>query len=305
MSDFEQYWGQQVKRIERFLCHYLDAYFQLHSEILPTRLPEAIRYSVLNGGKRLRPLLVYATSEALSVPPGPIEAIAAAIELMHCYSLVHDDLPSMDNDDLRRGKPTCHRAFNEATAILVGDALQTLAFEILSDPEQCPVSPAQQVALIRILATAAGASGMVGGQALDIMTTGKPLSIDVLKNMHYKKTGALIRASVQLSAIAGGYTDPTRIASLSDFAIQIGLAFQIQDDILDLEGAAHTLGKTPGKDAEHEKMTFPHLLGLQAAKHYATGLYHEALASLSSLVNVEKEGLRLAQLAQFFVYRSY
>jgi geranylgeranyl pyrophosphate synthase len=236
------------------------------ADLTPQRLHAAQRYAVLGGGKRLRPVLVYCTGEALGLQPGTLDAPAAAVELIHSYSLVHDDLPSMDDDDLRRGRPTTHRAFDEATAILAGDALQVLAFSLLARDRAAGVSPEARLKMIRILAEASGTAGMAGGQALDLSAVGGNLELQDLEAMHRLKTGALIRASVLLAA-----------ASAQD----IGLAFQIQDDILDVEGNIEDLGKAIGADAARDKPTYPSVLGLDAAKTRARDLQHRACERLA------------------------
>ena len=230
----------------------------------PRRLHAAMRHAALDGGKRMRPLLVYAAGTAFGASETALDAPAAAVELIHAYSLVHDDLPAMDDDSLRRGKPTVHVAFDEATAILAGDALQSLAFELLAD---APVADAQRVMMLRELAIAAGAAGMCGGQALDIDATGNAatMALAELQRLHALKTGALLRASVRLGAIAAG-VDAGTLARLDRFADALGLGFQIRDDLLDVEGDSAALGKTAGKDAAQEKATFPALIGLDASR---------------------------------------
>lgn len=227
----------------------------------PSRLHAAMHHAVLDGGKRMRPLLVYATGTAFGCEPATLDHAAAAVELIHAYSLVHDDLPAMDDDALRRGKPTVHVVFGEATAILAGDALQSLAFELLARASQA--APAR-VEMLAELATAAGARGMCGGQALDIDATGRTISIDGLQRMHALKTGALLRASVRLGAIAAGADADSR-THLDAFAEALGLAFQVRDDLLDVQGDSATLGKTAGKDLAQDKATFPSLLGIDAS----------------------------------------
>ena len=248
----------------------------------PPRLHEAMRYSVLDGGKRMRPLLVYAAGEALGIAQAHLDIPAAAVELIHVYSLVHDDLPAMDDDDLRRGKPTCHKAFGEALAILAGDALQALAFQTLGqDPAMTP-DPNLRLRMIGILAQAAGSRGMVGGQAIDLAATGRELSLAELENMHIHKTGALIRASVLLGALSQPATDPALLERLDRYAKCIGLAFQIRDDILDVVGDTATLGKPQGSDRVLNKPTYPALLGLEGAREHAQLLHQNALASLDA-----------------------
>jgi farnesyl diphosphate synthase len=228
----------------------------------PARLHAAMRHAVLDGGKRMRPLLVYATGTAFGCEEPRLDVPAAAVELIHAYSLAHDDLPAMDDDALRRGKPTVHVAFGEATAILAGDALQSLAFELLAG---APFDADVRVAMLQELAVAAGARGMCGGQALDIDATGRTITIDALQRLHALKTGALLRAAVRLGAIAARVDAPT-VARLDVFADALGLAFQIRDDLLDVEGDSATLGKTAGKDREQDKATFPALLGMEASR---------------------------------------
>lgn len=266
----------------------------------PGRLHEAMRYSVLNGGKRMRPLLVYATGAALEIPASQLDIPAAAVELIHVYSLVHDDLPAMDNDALRRGKPTCHKAFDEATAILVGDALQALAFQILASHPRQQAFPAQRLRMIEQLGQAAGSRGMVGGQAIDLAAVGQSLSEIELENMHIHKTGALIRASVLLAAYSVEAMDAQRLQNLDHFAKCIGLAFQVQDDILDVESDTQTLGKTRGADEAADKPTYPSIIGMPAAKTKLQDLYDEAMQALVSFG--ESAGL-LREIAEFTVKR--
>jgi farnesyl diphosphate synthase len=228
----------------------------------PRRLHAAMRHGVLNGGKRMRPLLVYATGTALGAREADLDAAAAAVELVHCYSLVHDDLPAMDDDDLRRGQPTVHVAFDEATAILAGDALQTLAFEALA---AAPQAPAQRIAMLAELARASGVAGMCGGQALDIDATGQAIALIELERLHALKTGALLRCAVRLGALAANAT-PAQAEQLDRYADALGLAYQVRDDLLDIEGDAATLGKTAGKDIAQDKATFPALLGVDASR---------------------------------------
>jgi len=264
------------------------------------RLREAMRYSALGGGKRLRPTLVYLTGESVGAPLEELDSAAAAVELIHVYSLVHDDLPAMDDDDLRRGRPTCHRAFDEATAILVGDALQALAFEVLADEASGHQEPATRLAMIRVLAQAAGTSGMAGGQAVDLAAVGQNLTVAAIENMHRRKTGALIEGSVLLGALAAGITGGPRLDGLRRFGAEIGLAFQIQDDILDVEGDTSLLGKTAGADAAHNKPTYPSTAGLNAARERARQLRDNAIAALEPLGS---GGTPLADLAHFVVSR--
>ena len=247
----------------------------------PATLHEAIRYTVMGGGKRIRPTLVYAGGQSVGVDRQLLDRPACAIELIHAYSLIHDDLPAMDDDDLRRGKPSCHRAFDEATAILAGDALQSLAFQVLSNGNDDGVSASTRLRMINTLALASGSRGMAGGQAIDLAATGQQLNIAELEDMHIHKTGALIRASVVLGALCGKTAEQSSIDKLDHYAKCIGLAFQIRDDILDVEGEAKTLGKNPGMDQAREKSTYPALIGMGAARQRATELHNEALESLS------------------------
>ena len=244
------------------------------------QLHQAMRYAVLNGGKRLRPLLVFATGHCFGASLDVLTCPAMAVELIHCYSLVHDDLPAMDDDALRRGKPTCHIAFGEPTAILVGDALQSLAFQLLA---QTPCLPEQLPALVTELANASGSLGMAGGQALDLANENHTISLDALAQCHRLKTGALIRGSLVLGALTAGCNDPNQLALLSQFGEQIGLAFQIQDDILDVEGNTEQLGKPAGSDQAHHKSTYPALMGLAQAKIKREQLETQALATLTQL----------------------
>jgi len=250
---------------------------------VPQRLHAAQRYAVLSGGKRLRPLLVYCTGEALGIPAHTLDAPATAVELIHSYSLVHDDLPAMDDDDLRRGQPTTHRAFDVATAILAGDALQVLAFSLLARDRSAGVSCEARLKMIQILADASGTAGMAGGQALDLSAVGSSLNLDQLEAMHRLKTGALIRASVLLAASCANGLTTVEWDALDGYAQDIGLAFQIQDDILDVDGSTEDLGKTIGADAARAKPTYPSVLGLDAAKTHALHLKQRACDRLLPL----------------------
>ena len=275
------------QRIEDVLAHALE----IGGAATP-RLLEAMRYSTLAGGKRVRPILVYATGEALGASLEVLDAAAAAVELIHVYSLVHDDLPAMDNDDLRRGRPTCHRAFDEATAILVGDALQARAFEVLANgPASIPASA--RIEMLRVLADAIGTRGMAGGQAIDLEAVKQLLGKPELERMHRQKTGALIQASVLLGAISAGSQDIPERAALAEFGAEIGLAFQIQDDILDVEGTTTALGKRAGADADRIKPTYPSVLGLQESREEALARRDRAIAAL------EPWGTRFAALSEF------
>ena len=251
------------------------------TDVTPPRLRDAMHYCVLGEGKRIRPVLVYTTGDVLGVPIEQLDGPACAIELIHAYSLVHDDLPAMDDDDLRRGRPTCHRAFDEATAILVGDVLQVLAFKILSSDPAMTADPARRLRMIDVLAEASGARGMAGGQAIDLAAAGGRLELPELERMHRLKTGALIRASVMLAALSAPALDTARLDDLDRYAGAVGLAFQIRDDILDVEGDAATLGKSPGADQARLKPTFPSVAGMPAAKRRAAELHREALGALA------------------------
>jgi geranylgeranyl diphosphate synthase, type II len=277
----------------------LDALFQAPSPEL-TRLYAAMRYSVMNGGKRVRPLLAYAACEALGSAPELANGAACAVELIHAYSLVHDDLPAMDDDDLRRGQPTTHRAFDEACAILAGDGLQSLAFSVLLDPNLTPQDADTRLLMVKALASAAGPAGMVGGQAIDLGSVGLKLDQTALAFMHRHKTGALIEASIKLGALASGRAEKTELKALQTYAQAIGLAFQVQDDILDVESDTATLGKRQGADIARDKPTYPSLLGLDAAKSYALELRDQALHALRPF-DASAEPLR--ELARYIVDR--
>ena len=261
----------------------------------PQRLHEAMRYAVLTGGKRVRPVLVLATGEALRGENDHLAPPACAVELVHAYSLVHDDLPAMDDDDLRRGAQTCHRVFGEAVALLAGDALQTLAFEVLAaSPAPC------RGELLRVLARAIGSQGMAGGQAVDLESVGRTLTLDQLESMHLRKTGALIRASVRLGALSAGSHDEQVLARLDEYARCIGLAFQIRDDILDVESDTETLGKSQGADIALEKPTYPAILGLEASKAHARALHERALHRLEPF---GRQADFLREVSRFIVSR--
>ena len=264
------------------------------------RLRDAMRYSTLGAGKRLRPILVYLTGESFGAPLARLDAPAAAVELIHVYSLVHDDLPAMDDDDLRRGRPTCHRAFDEGTAILVGDALQALAFAVLAHEPMAGTPSKARLEMIRVLARAIGTGGMAGGQAVDLEAVGHTLTVSAVEKMHRRKTGALIQGSVLLGALAAGVSGPGELAALGQFGAEIGLAFQIQDDILDVEGDPALLGKTTGADAAHEKPTYPSTAGLDASRARARELRDAAIAALEPL---GRRASALVELARFVVSR--
>ena len=268
----------------------------------PAHLHQAMRYSVLGQGKRLRPLLVYASGHALGNPVAQLDDPACAVELIHTYSLIHDDLPAMDNDDLRRGKPSCHRRFGEADAILAGDALQSLAFQVLSSGHETSIGAAERLRMIETLSRAAGSRGMAGGQSIDLDAVGRQLNIAELEDMHSHTTGALIRASVLLGALSGPGIDGKILESLDHYAKFIGLAFQVRDDILDVEGETEDLGKHSGADRHRNKPTYPALLGLSAAKQQADELYRLALDRLEVL-GADADPLRW--LAAYIVNRTY
>ena len=269
-------------------------------DVQPEKLHQAMRYAVLGEGKRIRPVLVYAGGAAFGVAPSVLDAPACAVEIIHAYSLIHDDLPAMDDDDLRRGKPTCHVAFDEATAILAGDALQALAFHILAHCESMQIRPEQRIRMLDILAVASGSRGMAGGQAIDLDSVGKKLDISQLENMHLHKTGALIRASVELGALCCQTLDETDLRQISEYGRCIGLAFQVQDDILDIESDTATLGKPQGSDMARNKPTYPELLGLAGAKATAKSLHEQALASLQSF---DQKADMLRSIADYIVRR--
>lgn len=286
--------GEYRARVERAMDRWLPA-----ASTHPVRLHEAMRYAALGGGKRVRPVLMYATGDALGVDRARLDGLASAVELIHAYSLIHDDLPAMDDDDLRRGRPTCHRAFDEATAILAGDALQALAFYIIARDPGLQVPPSTRVAIIERLALACGSRGMAGGQAIDLASVGRSLDIAELEDMHIHKTGALIRASVLLAALAGGAED-WQLERLDHYGKCVGLAFQIRDDILDVEGDTETLGKTRGADQARDKPTYPALLGLEGAKQRARELHEEALRALEPF---DRRADTLRAMSRFIIDR--
>jgi farnesyl diphosphate synthase len=249
----------------------------------PRRLHEALRYCVLSGGKRVRPALVYATAKSLGVRESAVDGAACAVEFIHAYSLVHDDLPAMDNDDLRRGRATCHKAFDEATAILVGDSLQVLAFQILASGSGLPNDPLVRLQLVELLAAGSGTGGMAGGQALDLAAQGRRLSVAEVEEMHNRKTGALIHASVMMAAACAANLAPGAKQALDRYARDIGLAFQIQDDLLDIEGDPGLLGKTTGADQANDKPTYPSVAGVEPARRRMHELHARALSALQAL----------------------
>ncbi len=275
-TDFSSRIASWQQRIEAQLSLRLPS-----SEREPKRLHEAMRYSVLGGGKRVRPALVYATADALDLTEDTVDGVACAVELIHVYSLVHDDLPAMDNDDLRRGRPTCHKAFDEATAILAGDALQVLAFQTIVQGPGLPNDSHMRLQLVELLSQASGTSGMAGGQALDLAATGRQLSLDEVETMHAHKTGALIRACVMMAAACSHALSPSTRSSLDEYATSIGLAFQIQDDLLDIEGDPALLGKATGADSALNKPTYPSVVGIERARLRVRELHERALNALA------------------------
>lgn len=300
---------------ERFtarLAFYQDRVDHALLELLPsddnakTQLQTAMRYAVTVGGKRVRPILAYATGKALSIPLERIDVPACSLEMMHAYSLVHDDLPAMDDDDLRRGKPTCHKAFDEATAILAGDALQALAFTLLANNKDPDLSDIARIRMISILGDASGDNGMAAGQAIDLESVGQSLTLAELENMHSHKTGALIKASVLLPAVinqtANDVVDEELIVRLEKYAGAVGLSFQIVDDILDVTSDTETLGKTQGADIALNKPTYPALLGLDGAQQHAQEMHELALAHLDGL---GKDFEELRMLSAYIVERTY
>ena len=270
------------------------------AEAIPARLHQAMRYACLGGGKRVRPLLAFAAGELTGASAQRLEVAACAVELIHAYSLVHDDLPCMDDDVLRRGRPTCHVEYDEPTALLVGDSLQTFAFELLAGSELG--TPAAQIEMVRLLAHASGSCGMAGGQAIDLAAVGQPLNQPELELMHALKTGALIRAAVMLGALCGEPLSPEANTALDRYAKRAGLLFQVIDDILDCTASTATLGKTAGKDAAAEKPTYVSLLGLGAARELAENLRTQALDALSIF---GERAARLTQLADFICHRQF
>jgi len=268
---------------------------------LTSGLHEAMRYSVLNGGKRVRATLVYAAAEACAddAPSAALDQIAASMECLHAYSLIHDDLPAMDDDDLRRGIPSCHKAFDEATAILAGDALQSLAFELLA---MCPeLTPSARIELIKTLTDAAGTAGMVGGQHIDLSIERDSAGLKQLETLHNLKTGALIRAALRMGAIAGA-ARIDQLAALDRYAQRIGLAFQVKDDLLDVEGSTAALGKRQGSDLANNKMTYPSLLGIDGAREHLAALHQHAL---DALVPLGDQAEHLRQLADYIILRDH
>jgi farnesyl diphosphate synthase len=271
------------------------------ADIAPQRLHQAMRYAALGGGKRVRPLLAFAAGELAGADTERLAIAGAAVELIHAYSLVHDDLPCMDDDVLRRGRPTCHVEYDEATALLVGDALQSLAFQLISE-YRLAADPASQLEMVKLLAGAAGSRGMAGGQAIDLEAIGKALSVPELEFMHIHKTGALIRAATLLGVRCGNSVAEKELSRIDHFAKYIGLAFQVVDDVLDAEASTATLGKTAGKDAQHNKPTYVSALGVAQSKAFAEELRQNALEALGGF---GERALRLRQVADFIVLRKF
>jgi len=295
-TDFQSWAAAGQTRIEAFLQQVLPS-----ADIAPQRLHAAMRYAVLGAGKRVRPLLAYAAGELSQADPERVTVAGAAVEIIHAYSLVHDDLPCMDDDVLRRGKPTCHVEFDEATALLVGDALQSLSFQLLGEYTLAPDAKAQ-LEMVKLLGLASGSRGMAGGQAIDLAAVGKTLTVLELEFMHIHKTGALIRAAAVLGARCGAGLSEAEFARVDAYAKAVGLAFQVVDDVLDAEAPTATLGKTAGKDAEQGKPTYVSAMGITQAKALASQLREEALAAIAPF---GPRGARLAQLADFIVLRKF
>ncbi|HEU0186582.1 MAG TPA: farnesyl diphosphate synthase [Gallionellaceae bacterium] len=294
-ADFQSWVAAHQARFEEMLRGLLP-----RAEIAPQRLHEAMRYAVLDGGKRVRPLLAFAAGELAGADAARVDIAAAAVELIHAYSLVHDDMPCMDDDVLRRGKPTCHVQYDEATALLVGDSLQTLAFQLLAE-HRLSDDAARQLGMVKLLAVASGSRGMAGGQAIDLASVGQSLTLPELEFMHIHKTGALIRAAVLLGAQCGPVSED-QLARLDHFGKLIGLAFQVVDDVLDCEADTATLGKTAGKDADNDKPTYVSLLGILGARDMAQRLHREALETLAGFGEAAE---RLRELADFIVLRKF
>ncbi|QUX94784.1 (2E,6E)-farnesyl diphosphate synthase [Marinomonas sp. CT5] len=291
LDDFSQY---ARRRVDDYLSQNLSQYEPA------TNLQDAMAYSLFNGGKRVRPMLTYAAASLFGEPNDLTDASAAAIESIHAYSLIHDDLPAMDDDDLRRGKPTCHIKYDEATAILAGDALQTFAFELLSSPTI--QNTKVQLQLIQELAHASGRHGMVTGQMIDLVNVGKNINISELEQMHQHKTGALIRASIRMGAISTGVKNETDLTALDTYAAAIGLAFQVQDDIIDITSDTATLGKTQFSDEDANKPTYPKLLGLEGAQTLAQTLYEQAITAISPFGDAARP---LVELANYIIGRNH
>lgn len=293
--NFEALLQSYRARVDRAMDRWLPS-----ADTHPQQLHEAMRYSVLGSGKCIRPTLTYAVGDALGVDLDKLDGIASSVELIHAYSLIHDDLPAMDDDDLRRGKPTCHKAFGEAMAILAGDALQALAFYILAHDPSISVDACARLRMIETLASACGSRGMAGGQAIDLNSVGKQLDIAQLEIMHIHKTGALIRASVLLSAYSLPNLAAERLERLDHYSKCVGLAFQIRDDILDVEGDTEIIGKHQGADSAKNKPTYPLLLGLEGARERAIHLHEEAVESLAAF---DSKADPLREISRYIVER--
>ena len=294
---FEALVEQFQQRVDRALDHWLPP-----ETVNQIRLHEAMRYAVLAPGKRVRPILVYSTAQALGIDLARVDGAACAVEIIHAYSLIHDDLPAMDDDDLRRGRPTCHRQFDEATAILAGDALQALAFYIISHDPDMTANSAARLEMVEKLAMFSGSRGMAGGQAIDLEAVGRRLNIAELETMHIHKTGALIRTCIQLAALSAEGLDEAQFRALDSYAKCIGLSFQVQDDILDVVGDTETLGKTQGADSALNKPTFPSIIGLAASRDRARELHEQALQALSIFA---EEADILRYISAWFVERTH
>ena len=288
------------KRVDASLDHWLPK-----ASIKPGQLHRAMRYAIFNGGKRIRPILVYAAGQAVNAPTEMLDHAASAVECIHAYSLIHDDLPAMDDDDLRRGKPTCHKAFDEATAILAGDALQALSFHILTHGLDERIPATTRLDMIDLLAVASGSRGMAGGQAIDLAAVGKAINEAELENMHIHKTGALIRASVKLGAMCAADLDPEKLRKLDHYGKCIGLAFQITDDILDETADTEVLGKTQGADRARNKPTYPSILGLETSRELAKELCDDAMGSLSGFTGSQNQADALRDIATYIIARSH
>jgi geranylgeranyl pyrophosphate synthase len=294
---FETLAEQFQQRVDKALDYWLPP-----ASVNPMRLHQAMRYAVLAPGKRVRPILVYATASALGVDLEKVDGAACAVEIIHAYSLIHDDLPAMDDDDLRRGRPTCHREFDEASAILAGDALQALAFYIISHDPKMVADERARLAMIENLAMFSGSRGMAGGQAIDLAAVGESLNIAELETMHIHKTGALIRTCIRLSALSSSNLGEDRFRALDSYAKCIGLSFQVQDDILDVTGDTATLGKPQGSDSARNKPTFPSIIGLDASRQKALELHEQALQALSIFA---EEADILRYISAWFVQRTH
>ena len=296
-QDFDALVETYQQRVDKALDYWLPP-----ATVNPVRLHQAMRYAVLAPGKRVRPILVYATAQALGIDLDRVDGAACAVEIIHAYSLIHDDLPAMDDDDLRRGRPTCHREFDEATAILAGDALQALAFYIISHDPRMIADSSARLTMIENLAMFSGSRGMAGGQAIDLAAVGKSLNIAELETMHIHKTGALIRTCIQLAALSSERIDDEHFRALDSYAKCIGLSFQVQDDILDVTSDTQTLGKPQGSDSAANKPTFPSIIGLNASREKAMELHAQALQALSIFA---EEADILRYISAWFVERTH